>query len=72
MTVSFCSTCGTAICKEGDADNLRGIKIVFAGTLDDADGLLTEAPQSELWTKYKLDWVGGVRGDMVKRFEEFN
>lgn len=61
MTVSFCSNCGSALCKEADAEEFRGLAIVFAGTVDNADALLEQPPNMELWTKYRLPYVEPIK-----------
>ena len=47
------------MCKTADDDRFRGMHIVMAGTLDTEEGQDSKvtAPQAELWTKYRLDWV---------------
>ncbi|KAK0287295.1 hypothetical protein LTR35_002790 [Friedmanniomyces endolithicus] len=59
MTPHFCGNCGSWMCKTADDDRFRGMHIVMAGTLDTEEGQESKvtAPQAELWTKYRLDWV---------------
>jgi hypothetical protein len=56
ITVSSCAECGTMLWKE--ADGWPNTKLVFAGTLDGVDALNKLKPDLELWSKYKVDWVG--------------
>lgn len=55
-----CGECGTAIYKEGDSDDLKGMAIVQAGTLD--EGLNSASPEAELWIKHRAEWLGPLKG----------
>jgi len=71
MRVSFCGDCGVPLYKYADSELFKGTVIVFAGTLDDDDQAIGKAPQSEIWTKERLDWVGKVGSGAFAQFAEF-
>lgn len=66
FTYQFCETCGTKIYKEGDSENMKGVFIVQAGTLDQTDGKGIEDVKlgAELWIKNRVDWLGEREGAM--------
>lgn len=57
--------------KETTGDAFKGFVIIFAGTLDEGDGLeLGDVkPTAELWCKYRVGWVTEMEGAM--QCEEF-
>lgn len=63
LTRHFCSTCSSAIYKESDVEWLKGMVIVFAGTLDELE---LPVPDTEFWVKYRLPWVDAVKGASQK------
>jgi len=67
ITMHICGECGTMVYKEGDSDDLRGLAIVQAGTLD--DGLDDASPGAELWIKYRAKWLQELKG--VGQMQEF-
>ena len=71
LTLSFCGDCGSALCKTADADEFRGLKIVFAGTLDGAGegGGVETKPDGELWVKYRVPWLQEIKG--AQQFQGF-
>ena len=71
LRVSFCGDCGVALCKLADDEKFKGSVIVFTGTLDDEGEALGKTPQAELWTKYRVDWVGKVGSGEMMQFEGF-
>ena len=71
LRVSFCGDCGVVLCKLADDDKFKGSVIVFTGTLDDEGEALGKTPQAELWTKYRVDWVGKVGNGGMMQFEGF-
>ena len=71
LRVSFCGDCGVAVCKIADDDKFKGTVIVFSGTLDDEGETLAKMPQAELWTKYRVPWLGKVGGGEMMQNEEF-
>lgn len=62
MTVTFCADCGSALSKEADTEEFRGMVIVFAGCLDGPEALEDVVPQAEMWTKYRAGWRGSLEG----------
>lgn len=62
MTVTFCSECGSALSKDADAEAFKGLVIVLAGCLDGEGVLEGLNVQAEMWTKYKVGWLGEVSG----------
>jgi hypothetical protein len=62
LHIRACPDCGCATGKVADADAYRGLYILFAGTLDDQDGLATAAPDAELWVKYRPEWLPEIKG----------
>ena len=72
LTVYFCGECGSALCKDVGLEDTRGLKIIFADLLNGTDELLSKAPQSELWTKHELDWVGDVDEAGARQCNKFN
>jgi hypothetical protein len=76
LELNFCVDCGSLLCKEPQGEANQGATIVFAGTLDEADGnaqalvLETMKPQAELWIKYRVSWVNPIEG--AAQFQEFN
>ncbi|KAJ9643395.1 hypothetical protein H2199_004074 [Coniosporium tulheliwenetii] len=60
ITLHMCAECGTMIYKEGDSDDLKGMAIVQAGTLD--EGLSSANPDAELWIKHRPEWLGELKG----------
>jgi hypothetical protein len=70
LTVFFCDNCGSVIHKEGDTDAFRGLVIVQAGTLDDAEGLDMEKPGAELYVKHRASWLPEVAG--AGQMQEFS
>jgi hypothetical protein len=62
LHIRACPDCGQAIGKVAEADANRGLYIVFAGTLDDQDGLAKAAPDAELWVKYRPEWLPEIKG----------
>jgi hypothetical protein len=62
IKLSFCSDCGSPLCKEADADAFKGLKIAFGGTLDDQGALDKVKPGGELWVKYRASWLSEVQG----------
>ena len=62
LKLFFCGDCGGALCKEAHAEAFRGLKIVFAGTLDDKDAMEMAKPGGELWVKYRASWLDEVKG----------
>lgn len=71
LTISFCGNCGTALCKTAGGNEFGDVVICFAGVVDDDGKTLGTAPQAELWTKYRLDWVGKGGDVGMKQFEGF-
>ncbi|EUC46097.1 hypothetical protein COCMIDRAFT_93870, partial [Bipolaris oryzae ATCC 44560] len=65
-TTFFCHTCGSNMYRVGAA--FPGCAIVRMGAVDDArlvEGRLR--PTRELCVKERVSWVGGLKGDEVKR-----
>lgn len=61
LTLAFCGTCGTPLYKVGDLKELRGKIIVYAGTLDEADGLSQAKPTEEMYTKHRAEWLPTIK-----------
>ena len=62
LTVFFCPECGTTLWKEATADQLKGLKLVQAGTLTESSSL-DESVDAELYTSTRVSWalpLGGV------------
>lgn len=62
MTVTFCSSCGSALSKVADDERFRGAAILFMGCVDEPKGMLEEKPMAEMWTKYRVGWQGSLEG----------
>ena len=71
LRVLFCGDCGVALWKYADAEQFKGTVIVFTGTLDDDGKALGKMPQSEIWTKWRVDWAGKVGGGELMEYEGF-
>ncbi len=61
LTLSFCERCGTTCFKT--ADNMEGVVIVLAGTLD-GEGLEQAKPEAELWNKHRVSWLPELKSAM--------
>ncbi|KAK1148641.1 hypothetical protein N8T08_008526 [Aspergillus melleus] len=62
LTVFFCPECGTTLWKEATVDQLKGLKLVQAGTLTESSSL-DESVDAELYTSTRVSWalpLGGV------------
>ena len=62
LELFFCGDCGSALCKNAHAEAFKGLKIVFAGTLDDGEALEMAKPAGELWVKYRASWLDEIKG----------
>lgn len=63
LEISFCGDCGSSLYKEMLAPSHKGLKIVFAGTLDNGSQALEKVkPEGEIWVKYRVSWVQPVDG----------
>ena len=71
LTISFCGDCGSSLCKTADSDKFRNMTIVFTGALDDSGETLGKAPQAEIWTKHRIDWVNKVGNGEMMQYEGF-
>lgn len=69
LTLHFCDNCGTTIYKTATLDMFAGVIVLLAGTVDGGQGVEKASPNSELWVKYRADWVPSVGG--VAQVNEF-
>lgn len=62
----FCDKCSSPIWRTADgtevAEQFKGLRAVFIGTLDDLEELNGLKPDKELWTKRRAAWLGEVKG----------
>ena len=72
LNTFFCDTCSSPIWRAADgteaAEQFKGLRVVFIGTLDDPEELNRLKPDKELWTKRRTAWLGEVPG-AVQAFE---
>lgn len=71
MHLSFCGNCGSGLCKTVEDEKFQNMIICFMGTLEDDGELLKQAPQAEIWTKYRVDWATRVGGGEMMQYEGF-
>lgn len=78
LTIHFCKECATTLWKEAESEELKGVAIVFTGTLDLEEGagegkgmrgVDVEEPGHELWVGYRARWLAGLKG--AKQWEGF-
>jgi hypothetical protein len=67
LTINFCPNCGCMIYKTHEL--FPGKVVVFAGTLDDPDGLENSKPEAELFSKRRVRWLPGL--SWAEQKEEF-
>ena len=68
----FCTGCGSAIYKTAAEDAMKGMALLFAGTLDKevlGEGMEMAKPEMELWVPLRAKWVAEVEG--TKQWEGF-
>lgn len=70
LTLVFCGTCSTPLYKVGSRKELEGKIILFAGTLDESDGLNLAKPAEELYTKHRAKWLPVI--EEVQQSAEFS
>ncbi|KAF1811429.1 hypothetical protein P152DRAFT_437791 [Eremomyces bilateralis CBS 781.70] len=64
VTVNFCAECGHHLFSE--AENIPGLVLVVAGSIDDAKWLDARAPFMEVYAKDKVQWVPQL-SEVVKK-----
>ncbi|KAJ5738116.1 hypothetical protein N7493_001271 [Penicillium malachiteum] len=69
LTLHFCENCGTTIYKTASLDIFAGVIVLLAGTVDGGQGVEKAKPKSELWIKYRVDWLPSLEG--VTQVQEF-
>ncbi|KAJ6021156.1 hypothetical protein N7540_006660 [Penicillium herquei] len=69
LTLHFCQNCGTTIYKTATLDMFAGVLVLLAGTVDGGQGIEKAKPKSELWTKYRADWLSSL--EEVAQVNEF-
>ncbi|BFZ54357.1 hypothetical protein PYCC9005_001391 [Savitreella phatthalungensis] len=60
LTYNYCPTCHNLIFAQAEA--IPGVKILKAGTLDDADALNDGKPQQEIYCRNMLSWEQPIDG----------
>jgi hypothetical protein len=66
LATFFCDNCSSPIWRTAEgteaAEQFKGLRAVFIGTLDDPEELNRLKPEKELWTKRRTAWRGEVEG----------
>ena len=66
LATFFCANCSSPIWRTAEsseaAEQFKGMRAVFIGTLDDPEELNRLKPGKELWTKRRTTWLGPVEG----------
>ncbi|KAJ6078764.1 Glutathione-dependent formaldehyde-activating enzyme/centromere protein V [Penicillium canescens] len=61
LTVFFCPDCGSALWKEATAEQLKGFKLVQAGTLTESEKL-DDGVDAEFYTTTRVPWLVALSG----------
>ncbi|KAF2098649.1 hypothetical protein NA57DRAFT_75886 [Rhizodiscina lignyota] len=59
-TNSFCSNCGTTVFSQTEAENMKAMRFIKAGTLEDKKWLREHRPVMEINRPEGVGWVGDL------------
>lgn len=61
LTVFFCPDCGSTLWKEATTEQLKGFKLVQAGTLTESEKL-DDGVDAEFYTSTRVPWLAALSG----------